>query len=65
MSAEISSASGCLTVGGFSSAIAYGLITQYSFVIQHVKHIHDQLFTRIKKWYTDVWKMERNRDQNT
>lgn len=39
MSAEMSSASGCLTLGGFSSAIAYGLFTQYSFVTQHVEHM--------------------------
>lgn len=47
MSAEMISASGCLTLGGFSSVIAYGLIPQYSFVIQHVKHIHDQLFSQL------------------
>lgn len=43
-SAEMSPASGHMTQGGYSSATDYGLITQNSFVIQHVNHIKDRLF---------------------
>lgn len=43
--------SGRLAQERYSSAVDYVLTIQYSFVIQHVKHINDRLFTRIKKWW--------------